>query len=275
MSINHDALKKSLNIVARNPEKVIEAQKKYKDRLAEIKAKEANGNWSPNAIKRMREEAVAERNRVCDTLVNAMRPALETIKENNDFANEPFDIENPKLQNAVNMLQYIDKTSYADLVSVVEKFRGDPGSLRFLKKAFEKTGMNWAAKNLVEPMMKNVDHYAIEQMEEVIAYYNFARSGNGFDFPMAKCWKHGEFERAISRLGYDADFRDPYSAALYDAADSFCSQIMDERTKGTYKFIAQQASHQIQEGADAVSTFNKAIELMEMKAAKMAEAQAE
>ena len=220
--INHKELAKALRTIAETPKKVAEAQAKCNAVLADVAEKEKTGNWSPNSLKTRREEAYAERDRVCHALIHGMRPALDVIKANNDYANEPVNFNNPKLQNAINMLQYMDKTSYADIASLLESFRGDPASIRFLKKALEKSGMKWAADNLAEPMLKSVDPYAIEQMEEVLAYHDYAEAQGRLDFPISKCYKHSAFEDQINRMGYeDSNAGDAYSFAIKMIADKY------------------------------------------------------
>ena len=224
MSINHKELAKALRTIAETPKKVEEAKAKCDAILADVAEKERSGNWSPNSLKTRREEAYAERDRVCHALIHAMRPALDVIKANNDYANEPLDVNNPKLQNAINMLQYMDKTSYADTASLLESFRGDPASLRFLKKALEKSGMKWAADNIAAPMMKNVSDNAIREMEEVLAFHDYAEAAhNRLDFPIDRArWTRGEFQDQLDRMGYDdGNAGDAYSFAIKMIADNY------------------------------------------------------
>ena len=222
MSINHKELAKALRTIAETPKKVEEAKAKCNAILADVAEKERSGNWSPNSLKTRREEAYAERDRVCHALIHGMRPALDVIKANNDFANEPLDVNNPKLQNAINMLQYMDKTSYADVASLLEAFRGDPASLRFLKKALEKSGMKWAADNIAAPMMKNVSENAIREMEEVLAFHDYAESQGRLDFPLERArWTKDEFGRELERMGYDdGNAGDAYTFAIQMIADN-------------------------------------------------------
>ena len=161
--IDHKDLAKALRVLAESPKKIAEAETKCKAALAEIKERERSGNWSPNAIKRDRDAAYAERDRVCHTLAHSMRSALETVKANNGLAEQPLDINNPKIQNAVRVMSLLGKNmTYADQASILETFRGDPASLRFVKSAFENCGLPYAAKQAAD-MMKpiSVQHLAI------------------------------------------------------------------------------------------------------------------
>ena len=277
MSINHKELARSLSVIAENPKKIKEAEEKCKAALADIRSKEASGNWSPNAIKRMKEEAIAERDRVCHALAHAMRPALETIKQNNSPSQEPLDINSPKIQNAVNVLSLMGKNlTFADQASILESFRGDPAALRFLQSAFQKNGLKFAAQQAGE-MMRGVSQQAISQVEEVLNFHDYAESQGRYDFPADRMvWTHGEFQRQIDRMGYEPSNADPFLAAIDDVANAYASETSDPNAQGFYKYLAQMAKAEIyRDGKDGAEVFNKAVQDMELKAAAVAAEQAQ
>lgn len=277
MAINHKELARSLNVIAQNPKKIKEAEEKCKAALADIRAKETSGNWSPNAIKRMRDEAIAERNRVCHGLARAMRPALETIKQNNSPAEEPLDISDPKLQSAINVLSLVgNKMTFADQASLLESFRGSPAALRFLQSAFQKNGMKFAAQQAGE-MMRSVSQQAIDQVEEVLNFHDYAESQGRYDFPAERMvWTHGQFQRQIDRMGYEHSSDDPFLTAIDDVANAYASETADPNAQGFYKYLAQMAKAEIyRDGKDGAEVFNKAVQDMELKAAAVAAGQAQ
>ena len=278
MSIDHKALSRALNTLAKNPKQIKEAEERCKNVLAEIRAKEASGNWSPNAIKRMKDEAIAERNRVCHALAHNMKDALSVVKANNSFATESLDINSPKIQNAINVLSLMGRNlTYADQASMLESFRGDPAALRFLQSAFEKNGLKFAAKQAKE-MYKGISDYAIQQMDEVLAFHDYYEKIGQFSFPIERAtWTKGEFQEALTRMGYETTTADPFLAAIDDVANSYASETEDTNAQGFYKYLAQQAKAEIyKDGKDGAAVFNRVVSDMELKAAKLAQqAQAE
>lgn len=277
MSINHKELARSLNVIAQNPKKIKEAEEKCKAALAEIKMKERSGNWSPNAIKRMRDEAIAERNRVCHGLAHAMRPALETIKQNNSPSQEPLDISDPKLQSAINVLSLVgNKMTFADQASLLESFRGSPAALRFLQSAFQKNGMKFAAQQAGE-MMRSVPQQAINEMEAVLNSHDYSELKGEYSFPIEKAhWTKSEFDRMRERMGYETSNNDPFLAAIDDVANAYASETPDLNAQGFYKYLAQMAKAEIyRDGKDGAEVFNKVVQDMELKAAAVAAEQAQ
>jgi hypothetical protein len=214
MSINHDELKKALRILTETPGKIAAAEETYKTTMAEIKRREATGDWSLNAIRAEKERATKDRDRVCHALAHAMRPALETVKANNNLADEPLNITDARLQNAVSVMSLMGKNlSYADQVSLLETFRGDPANLRFIKSAFEKNGLTYAARQ-ADSMMKSISAQALNEMETVLDFHDYAESQGRYEFPIEKAfWTKGEYQRQYERMGY-SDATDPYAYAL-------------------------------------------------------------
>jgi len=277
MSIDHKALSRALNTLAKNPKQIKEAEERCKNVLAEIKSKEASGNWSPNSLKKMREDAIAERNRVCHALAHSMRDALQVVKDNNSFSTESLDINSPKIQNAVNVLSLMGKNlTYADQASMLESFRGDPAALRFLQSAFEKNGLKFAAKQAKE-MYKGISDYAIQQMDEVLAFHDYYEKIGQFSFPIERAtWTKGEFQEALTRMGYETTTADPFIAAIDDVANSYASETEDKNAQGFYKYLAQEAKAEIyRDGKDGAEVFNRVVQDMELKAASEAAKQAQ
>lgn len=277
MAINHKEFSRSLSVIVENPKKIAEAENKYKATLAEIQEKERKGDWSPNAIKRMKDEAISERNRVCHTLAHGMRDALEIVKRNNDLKSESLDINSVKVQNAVNILSLMGKKlTPADQASMLESFRGDPASLRFLESAFEKNNLPYAAKAAKE-MYKGISEQALSDMKTVLDFHDYAESQGRYDFPIEKAtWTRSEFERMRDRMGYEPSNADPFLAAIDDAANAFASETADMNAQDFYKYLAQQAKAEIyRDGKNGADVLNRLVQDMELKAAKMTEASSE
>lgn len=277
MSINHTELKKCLRVLAESPKKIAEAKEKCKAALEEVAAREKTGNWSPNAIKKGREDAIAERDRVCHALAHAMRPALEMVRANNGLAEEPLDINSQKIQNAINVMALLgNKLTYADAASILESFRGDPASLRLIQSAFKKSGLDYAAKQAAD-MMRPISAQALDEMETVLNFHDYAESQGRLDFPIERAyWTKDEFEKQYQRLGYSDAGTDPFTYALDLALESITEQQMHptvnddpesaakERAKTQAKeWKIRQAQKDvataIANGADASTVFNRAM----------------
>ena len=228
MSINHKELSKALSVLASAPGKIAEAQEKCRQQIAAVDAKDKN-LWAPATLERERAAAREERDRVCHALARSMRPALETVKANNSLADEPLDINDPKIQNAINVISLMGKNlTYTDQISMLESFRGNPAALRFIQSAFKKNGMSYAAEQAGE-MMKPVSSRAIEEMSEVLAFHDYAEIQGRLDFPIERArWTKGEFQRQYDRLGYNPDTKaDPYSYALDEAMNGLKEREFD------------------------------------------------
>lgn len=289
MAINHKELSKALSVLASAPGKIADAQAKCRDRLAEIDAEERKGIWGKVTLDKRREEAYADRDRVCHALAHSMRPALETVKANNSLADEPLDINDPKIQNAVNVISLMGKSlTYTDQISMLESNRGNPAALRFLQSAFKKNGMSYAADQAGE-MMRPISSRAIEEMSEVLAFHDYAEKQGRLDFPIERArWTKSEFQRQYDRLGYNPDTKaDPYSYALDEAMsglkerefDTLAEADPEQAAKTKARIDAQKLKIALaqrdvakakESGGDVAEAFNKA-----MKAVESAEANAE
>ena len=282
--IDHKELSKALRVLAETPKKIADAQERCKDALAEVAVREKSGNWSPNAIRKGREDAIAERDRVIHALAHAMRPAMETVKANNNYADQPLDINSPKIQNAINVMSLMGKNlTFADQASILEGFRGDPAALRFVQSAFKKNGLNYAAQQAGD-MMKPLSKQAIEEMETVLNFHDYAESQGRLDFPIERAyWTKGEFQRQIERMGYDPGTdTDPYAYALdllaerVDDADKHPQYAMNEnpveaaeeraKINGWKRDIAKarnELANAKSNGKDATSVFNSVMQSFE------------
>ena len=221
-SIDRKKMAESLKILAENPGKIKAQEKLYQERLAEIRAKEATGNWSPNTIARERAEAKEARDRVGHALAKAMRPALEYVRANNDYTTISIDLENNKLSRALDTVNLLGKNMvYSDQVGILNQFRGDPASLRVLEATFRKNGNRWAA-DVAKEMQKPIDSLALDQMGEVLAFHDYAELQGRFNFPAERMmWTHGNFKKQADRLGLDLDgVADPYTLMLEMTLDS-------------------------------------------------------
>lgn len=277
-SFDRKKMAECLKILAENPGRIKAQDKLYSERLAEIKAREASGNWSPNTIKREREEAKAEHDRVAHALANAMRPALEYVRQNNDFTALPIDLDNSKLQRAVNMIGLMGKNlSFSDQAGLIDQFRGDPASLRVLEAAFSKNGQEWAAKTAKE-MQKPISNQALDELSVVLAFHEYHERKGEFSFPAEKMvWTHPAFAQHAQKLGLDLDeVADPYSLALdltlarlqeeefATAENPDPAHAAQERARiAAQKYKLSNAKQEIRKatetGADPAAIFNKAL----------------
>ncbi len=223
-------MKKALKILADNPGKIEAAQEKYKTRLAEIKAEEVKRIWSPRAIDEMRAKAADERNRTCRVLVDAIESSLATVKGNNSFEDCSLNLDDPKLNNALRILELTGgNMSYSDQANLVAQFAGDFAGLRVLEGAFKKNHMVWAAKSAHE-LQKPVSDQAVSEMEQVCAFFDYADANNRFDWPMGRArWTHPQFAEAAKRYGYDMDGEDDAYALSLDVT----MRMLDERKDET------------------------------------------
>lgn len=282
MAIDNKRLAESLKILAENPGKIEAEKRKYNDRMAEIKAEEAKGIWSPNAIKEKRARALEDRDRVCHALAHSMRSALDTVKANNDYSSVTIDLDNKKLQTALSMVSLMgEKMTYNDQLGVLAQFRGDPASLRVLEAAFAKNGQDWAAKNARE-MQKTISEQAINEMSVVLTFHEYAEQRGRFDFPIEKArWTRGEFGKQAERMGFDIDgVSDPFLLAIDMTMDSLEEQDsanMEESdpvkaTQARAKITAQrlklaaakqEIANAAKTGKDPAEIFNRALSTVE------------
>ena len=215
MNIDQKAHKEALKTMSEAPAAIKRAEDRYKEKLAEIKQKEASGNWSPNAIKTDRAVAKEDRDRIVGRLMGQMKNAINTIGANNSFSGASFDFADPKFQSALTFLNLMghDMTP-TDQVNMLEQFRGNPGALSALGAAMKKNGLYFADR--AKEMTATIPEQALQDAAYVVGKYEL----NGeVDFSRMT-WTKSEFKKMAERMGYDmTDAPDPLVAALMDARD--------------------------------------------------------
>ncbi len=225
MSIDKKELARSLKLLATTPAAIEREREACRAKLAEIDAEERKGIWGKTTLDNRRKQAREARNRTCNALVKQMRQALDFVAANNNYAtSETVDFESPKLQAALRTIEFmghdLDPT---DQVAMLDKFRGDIGSLRVLEKAFAKNGLYF--KNAAREMQKPLSEAAIREMNEVISFAEYAAAQNRFDFPIERAtWTKGDFQKQLDRLGLD-DSTNPYDAVMQAAVDEVSADI--------------------------------------------------
>lgn len=281
MAINKKELAKAIKTIAENPNKIEAAKQKYRDRMAEIQAEERKGLWAPVTLKKWREDAQADRDRVCHALARAMENALAVVKENNSFEDCAIDLENPKLDRALKMLDILgSKMSFSDQANIVSQFAGDFASLRVLQAAFEKSGQKWAA-DAARSLQRPISQQALDECEQVLAFHNYAEAQGRLDFPAERMmWTHPEFQKAGERYGLDLDGAgDSYELALdvtmqaLDDAELNVSPDDPEKAAKAKAYIAaqrykcalgkQEIAQAKASGKDPAEVFNKVMKTIE------------
>lgn len=269
MAINHKELKNALKIMTDAPKTLEATQKLYKERLAQIKAKEATGNWTPNSIKRDRAQAKADRDLVVDRLMKQMETALQTVDQNNNFENESFDFSDPKFQSALNFLSLMGRDmTPKDQVTLLEGFRGNPAALNALGSAMKKQGLYFADR--AKEMSKTISRSALEDAGYVISKYKY--SGEVDTSRMR--WSGSEFRKQAERMGYDmTDAPDPYLSALSDARNNIpvSADPMEEARNQAKRMKIDVAIREVKKAAESGNVeevFTKAVRGIEGAAAE-------
>ncbi len=278
MKINHTEKKKALKIMVEVPESLKRADALYKERLAEIKEKERSGNWSPNALKREREQAKENYDIVAKRLIEQMKNAVSTISENNSFDGEAADFGDPKFQSALSFVGMLGHDmSAVDQINLLEQFRGNPGALRALGAAMKKNGLYFADR--ANEMCKTIPQQAFEDVMYIIGKYEY----NGEVDLTRGLWTLPEFKKAAERYGYDmSDAPDPYTAALIDARDalSVTDGGNDAAHSSAARYVLDLAIRDIQTAkqtgdGNPEAIFTDAIHRMERMTAQMPSAEAD
>ena len=104
MSIDHRSLRQALRTLDEAPKKITQAKRQYSADLEEIRKLERSGNYSPNYIAKAKADAKEKRDRAVKTLAESMKPALNVVRANNDYSTAELDLNNPKLQTALNII---------------------------------------------------------------------------------------------------------------------------------------------------------------------------
>ncbi len=214
--IDHKKMKDALKIVNEVPKSVERAEKLYQERLAEIKTREATGDWGRNKIAADRQSAKEDRDRVVSRLMGQFESAVVTIKENNSFGGALADFADPKFQAALSFIGTVGHDmSPSDQIGLLEQFKGQPGQLNALGAVMKKHNMFFS--NRAQELTKTISNQALEDATYVIGLYKY----NGkVDFGRMR-WTKDEFDKFGERNGYDMeDAPDPYLAALSDARNN-------------------------------------------------------
>lgn len=220
MAYDKKEMARNLKLLATTPKEIERQQQIYREKLAEIKAEEQKGIWGKATLDKRRQDALRERNTTCNALANRMRPALEYVRDNNNYSqSETINFSDPKLKDALRTIDYMGKDlSPADQTAMISSFAGDVGALRVLEKAFAKNGLYM--KDAAREMQKPIPEQALREMGEVLAFQQYAESKGSFDFPIERAmWTRGAFQKQLDRLNLVDNDTDPYSAVLDAVSD--------------------------------------------------------
>lgn len=270
MSIDHRSLRQALRTLDEAPKKIAHAKTQYSADLEEIRKLERSGNYSPNYINSAKAKAKEKRDRDIKTLAESLKPALATVKANNDYRTAELDLNNPKLQTALNIINGQGKNLAHNLqVQILNQFRGDPSSLAVLEGAMKAHGLYF--HSLAHEMQKPISSEAIENMERAIGYYDYYANQKGIiDFDDKKLyWTRNAFKEQAQRLGYDEDgTEDAYTYAIAElqrqAEEEFFSSDQEDSIKAsarkmTLDSIQADVARAKQNGEDVAAAFDRAI----------------
>lgn len=200
----------ALKTLDAGPREIEQARAQYDADMAHVREMEGKGYWSPVAIQKMKDQARSKRDDNIRKTVDRMRPAVETVRAERNAPGEMIDIESPKLQNAITVINSLGKKlSPSDQIAVIEKFRGDAASLRFVADLFDKHKLFYAdyARQLTTPVSSDaIQNIAVE----IGRYDNFGK----FETENLR-WTNGEFAKALERNGVNTD-EDPFVAAAIE-----------------------------------------------------------
>ena len=204
------AFKTALKTMDQGPKRIREARNQCDSTIQYIK--DHSNEYSQNSQDALCAEATARRDKAIRSEVDAMRNALEIIKEDREFDGAGVDVTNPKLQGALNLINAMrGELSPADQLSIAESFRGDIGSLRYLAQLYKRDGLYFADK--VQEMTNPVPHDAIVNAQYALDYFDLYGEWNT-DCDQKIYWTKGEFAKASERYGFGDTATDPYEDAL-------------------------------------------------------------
>ena len=198
----------ALKALDEGPRTIEAAKQQYDTDMAAVSEMESKGNWSPNAIQRMKTQAQTKRDDSIRKAVDLMRPALETVYNEQSAPADVLDIDNPSLQNALRVINSLGKkVSASTQLSILEKFRGDTAALDYLADVYEKNGLFFA--QTARDMTRGVNNEALEDVAYCIGSYDLLG-----EWPSDRLrWTGNEFNKALQRYGVNPT-SDPYSDAL-------------------------------------------------------------
>ena len=280
MSIDHKALKQALRTLDEAPKKITQAKRQYSADLEEIRKLEKSGNYSPNYIAKAKADAKGKRDRAVKTLAESMKPALNVVRANNDYSTAELDLNNPKLQTALNIINGQGKNLAHNLqVQILNQFRGDPSSLAVLEGAMKANGLYF--HSLAHEMQKSISSEAIDNMNAALNYFDYYASKGIYDFDEKKIyWTQNAFAEQAQRLGYDLEdgTQDAYTFALAElrrqAEQERFGDPNNSAEAWARKMALDMAQNEVtkarESGQDEAEAFNRAVKRIQQKAAEMA-----
>lgn len=279
MSIDHKALKQALRTLDEAPKKISQAKRQYSADLEEIRKLEKTGNYSPNYLTKAKADAREKRDRTIKTLAESMKPALATVKANNDYSAAELNLDNPKLQTALNIINTQGKNLAHNLqAQILGQFRGDPSSLAVLEGALKANGLYF--HSLAHEMQKPISSEALENMTTALAFYDYGVTSKGvFDFDETKIyWTRNAFAEQAQRLGYDLEdgTQDAYNFALAElrrqAEQERFGDPNNSAEAWARKMALDMAQNEVtkarESGQDEAEAFNRAVKRIQQKAAE-------
>lgn len=280
MSIDHKSLKQALRTLDEAPKKISQAKRQYSADLEEIRKLEKTGNYSPNYIAKAKADAKEKRDRAVKTLAESMKPALNVVRANNDYSTAELDLNNPKLQTALNIINGQGKNLAHNLqVQILNQFRGDPSSLAVLEGALKTNGLYF--HSLAREMQKPISSEAIDNMNAALNYFDYYASKGIYDFDEKKIyWTQNAFAEQAQRLGYDLEdgTQDAYTFALAElrrqAEQERFGDPNNSAEAWARKMALDMAQNEVtkarESGQDEAEAFNRAVKRIQQKAAEMA-----
>lgn len=208
------AFKDALKTLIGDMKALRSSEDSYRARVAKIE--QQSNDLSPNAKAKMLEEAKNSYLANNRRLAIEAEDALNVIRENRDFPDAVLDFQNPKLQNALAVLNVMGNSlPHEDQLAILHGFRGQIAELRFLSKAFEKNGLYYA--DAAMEMAKPISGFAIDEASAAIQRVLY----NGkWEISLGVT---PQFEKALTRYGWNDNAEtDPYTALLmgmYDGAE--------------------------------------------------------
>ena len=271
MAINHKALKAALKTLAEAPKAVEAADQRYQEELANIRANEKTGRYAPVSITEAKKQAKEKHDRIVKSLVDSMKPALQTVRENNDYTGENLSLDDPKLTNALNVIGIMGKNMNPNTqVNILSQFKGNPAALAVLEGAYRKNGLYFA--DMAKEMQKPISNQALNDMELVLAYFDHNVASHGiYNLEMARArWTHDQFAAQAARLGMDlSEEADPYEYALnlmrdkYEEESMFQPDGADKIKAQAQKWAMESAINEVKKakmnGEDEASAFDRAV----------------
>lgn len=272
MMIDHAKLKSALKTLDSAPKAIEAAKSRYMAEMQTIKEQEASGKFAPVQIKASREQAKKEKDRVIKALAESMKPALKTVRENNDYTGEQLSLDDAKFSNALSVINMLGHSMpLSTQASILGQFRGNPAALSVLEQAYKKN--NLYLSSVAHEMQQPVNSQALDEMGEALAFYDHNAAKGIYDLDYDKIrWTHKAFAEQAERMGYDTTSENPYDYALAEESrrlelDSYSSDP-DTRARATaQRFALEKARLELAEtrksGGDEAGIFEKALAQVE------------